>query len=499
MTDAAPVRPHEQQAQHSGAIAAASAPAASAPAASAAPALPRAPGAPRTAVIAGAGLGGSLLAHYLGQRGWQVDLYERRGDPRAAGFVGGRSINLAISARGLHALARGGLDREVREHGIAMPGRMLHAPDGGTAFVPYSADPSRAIMSFSRSALNLMLLRAAAAHPTVRLHFDMRCTGLDEASGAALFEHAHTPGQAVAARADLIVGADGAFSAMRQHMQKRERFEYSQHSLQHGYKELCIPPTRHGAHAPFAMPPNALHIWPRGSSMMIALPNPDGSFTCTLFWPFEAPPGQPSFASIRTGAEAMAYFRRVYPDALALMPTLAEDFDRNPVGTMVTVRCFPWTMHGRYALLGDAAHAIVPFYGQGANASFEDCEALVDCLDRSATVPEALAQYERERKPNADAIADMALANFIEMRDRTAHLSFKLRKKLDHALHRFMPNAFVPLYDLVSFTTVPYAQARARARRQDRVIKVALAALVVMVMLALAAVAVLAVLSIVGA
>ncbi len=439
----------------------------------------------RTAVIVGAGLGGSLLAHYLGRAGWTVDLYERRGDPRARDFVGGRSINLAISARGLHALERGGLAQEIRTHGIRMPGRMLHGVDGSTAFVPYSADPSRAIMSFSRSALNLMLLRAAAEHSTVRMHFEHRCVGLDEQRGAALFERAD--GTRVEAQADLIVGADGAYSAVRSHMEKREGFDYSQSWLEHGYKELCIPPVDSGPHAPFAMEPHALHIWPRGAHMMIALPNPDGSFTCTLFWP-HAPEGgahaahheatvgsaasTASFSTVRTGVQAAAFFARAYPDALPLMPTLQEDFDRNPVGSLVTVRCYPWVLAGRFALLGDAAHAVVPFYGQGANASFEDCESLLDCLERANNdVPTALDMYQRDRKANADAIADMALDNFVEMRDRTAHLSFKLRKKLDHALNRLLPRTWVPLYDLVSFSTVPYAQARARARAQDRLLR----------------------------
>jgi kynurenine 3-monooxygenase len=272
-------------------------------------------------------------------------------------------------------------------------------------------------------------------------------------------------------------------------MERRERFEYSQSSLAHGYKELVIPPVAAGPHAPFAMDPNALHIWPRGGSMMIALPNPDGSFTCTLFWPFEGG-GDASFASVRDGRAALEYFRRVYPDAVPIMPTLAEDFDRNPVGSMVTIRCWPWAMGGRFALLGDAAHAIVPFYGQGANASFEDCECLVDALERNPSdVSRALEEYQRERKPNADAIADMALNNFVEMRDRTAHLSFRLKKKLDHALNRVMPRAFVPLYDLVSFTTVPYAAARDRARRQDRTVLAAGAALAAAACVALVALA----------
>ena len=438
---------------------------------------------PRTAVIVGAGLGGSLLAHFLGQRGWHVRVFERRGDPRARGYVGGRSINLAISARGIHALERAGLADEVKTHGIRMPGRMLHSPAGATAFVPYSADPTRAIMSFSRSALNMMLIKAAASHANVELAFDHRCTGIDEARGEVTFEKAD--GTKVAATADLIVGADGSYSAMRGHFEKRERFEYSQSYLAHGYKELSIPPVASGPHAPFAMDPKALHIWPRGSSMMIALPNPDGSFTCTLFWPFDAPAGsrEASFATVRDGKAALERFRRDYPDAVPVMPDLVGEYDRNPVGSMVTVRCWPWALGGRFALLGDAAHAIVPFYGQGANASFEDCESLVDALERHPTdVAKAIDEYQHDRKPNADAIADMALANFVEMRDKTAHLSFKLKKKLDHALNRWMPNAFVPLYDLVSFTTVPYAKARARARRQDRLVldaAIALGALLV--------------------
>jgi kynurenine 3-monooxygenase len=445
---------------------------------------------PRSAIIVGAGLGGSLLAHYLGQRGWDVTVYERRGDPRAKGHVGGRSINLAISARGLKALQRAGLDAAIHEHGIRMPGRMLHSPAGATAFVPYSADPTRAIMSFSRSALNMMLLRAAAAHPTVRMQFDHRCTGFDEAAGTISFER--PDGTTATVTADLVVGADGAFSAVRGHMSRRERFDYSQDYLGHGYKELSIPPVASGPHAPFAMEPHALHIWPRGGSMMIALPNPDGSFTCTLFWPHDAPAGagQASFATVRTGADALAHFRAHYPDAVPLMPELAAEFDRNPVGSMVTIRCWPWSTGGRFALLGDAAHAIVPFYGQGANASFEDCEALVDALDRHpGSVAAAIDDYQRERKPNADAIADMAQANFIEMRDLTARSSFKWRKKRDHFLNRLLPAVYVPLYDLVSFSTVPYAAARARAARQERTVRAATAmvAIVAVVVMAVAA------------
>lgn len=350
---------------------------------------------------------------------------------------------------------------------IRMGGRMVHPVEGTPGYQPYSADPARAINSVSRSALNLALLDAAAAEPLVTLSFDERCANVDFTSGTVTFVHDAT-GATRTATADLVVGADGAYSAVRGALQKTERFDYSQEFLGHGYKELHIPPVASGPHAPFAMEPNALHIWPRGESMMIALPNPDGSFTCTLFWRHDG--AGSSFAAVKTGAEAVAHFKSVYPDAVPLMPALAEDFAKNPVGVMVTVRCSQWT-RGRVTLIGDAAHAIVPFYGQGANASFEDCEALADALAGSATIDDALRAYESARIANSNAIADMALRNFIEMRDLTGRASFKWKKKIEHALNRVMPATFVPLYDLVSFSTVPYAEAKARGAANDRAIR----------------------------
>jgi len=429
-------------------------------------------------LVVGAGLVGSLLAHQLASRGHSVRLVERRGDPRAKGHVAGRSINLAISARGFHALDRAGLGDRVRERAIRMPGRMIHPRSGPPIFQPYSRNALHAIHSVSRSRLNMILLEAATALPGVEASFDRRAVDVDCAGGRVTFEHASS-GVVETIDADLVVAADGAYSAIRAAMQKNERFDYSQHFLQHGYKELSIPAIAEDAgettaapHAPFALAPHALHIWPRGGSMMIALPNPDGSFTCTLFWPFDD--ADPSFARVRSGADALDCFRRDYPDALSLMPTLAEDFERNPVGTMVTVRTRPWSWGGRTVLIGDAAHAIVPFYGQGANCGFEDVEALVDALDAHASdLPRALAEYERRRKRHADAIADLALANFIEMRDRTASRAFRARKKLEHALHGLMPGLYLPLYDMVSFTTIPYDDARQRARRQDRALGIA--------------------------
>ena len=425
---------------------------------------------PGRVLIIGAGLAGSLLAVYLSRAGWTVELVERRGDPRAKGTIAGRSINLAISARGIKALTRAGLSERIMRDAIRMSGRMIHPIAGASALSPYSSDPTRAINSVSRSALNLGLLEAAAAEARVTVRFDERCANIDLTTNTAMFVNDKT-GATREFTADLIVGADGAYSAVRGVLQKTDRFDYSQSTLTHGYKELHIPAVASGVHAPFAMEPSALHIWPRGSSMMIALPNPDGSFTCTLFWPHDASEGgdmkASSFATIKSASEALTHFKQVYPDAVPLMPTLADDFTRNPVGNMLTVRCAPWT-RGGVTLLGDAAHAIVPFYGQGANASFEDCEALTDALEREPTVARALEAYELARIDNSNAIADMALRNFIEMRDLTGRRSFRWKKKLEHMLHALMPNTFVPLYDLVSFSTVPYAQAKARGAANDR-------------------------------
>jgi len=454
-------------------------------------------------LIVGAGLVGALLAHELGARGYPVLLVERRGDPRARGAIAGRSINLAISVRGFHALDRAGLGDRVRERAIRMPGRMIHPRHGDAFFQPYSRDPTRAIHSVSRSRLNMLLIEAAAALPTVELRFDRRALDVDFKRPQVTFRH-EAPGAAAATEtidADMVIAADGAYSAIRAVMQRNERFDYQQSFLGHGYKELSIPALAEDAdgsalapHAPFALEPHALHIWPRGGSMMIALPNPDGSFTCTLFWPFGSTAStaetEPSFDRVSNGAAALDAFRRDYADALPLMPSLARDFDANPVGTMVTVRCSPWVWGDRTALIGDAAHAIVPFYGQGANCGFEDVEALVDALEEHGDdVPASLSSYEHRRRRHANAIADLALANFVEMRDRTASRFFHMRKRLDHALHGLAPSVYLPLYDMVSFSTIPYDDARLRARRQDRwlgAIAAAAGLLVVAIILAMA-------------
>lgn len=428
-------------------------------------------------IIVGAGLAGSLLATMLARQGHEILLCERRGDPRRAGYSGGRSINLAISTRGIDALRRIGLDEAVLAEAVRMPGRMIHGLDGQRVYQPYSADPDRAINSVSRGGLNLALLRAAEREPAIAMRFGRRCVAVDFEQGVVdLVDEAS--GETSREQGDLVVAADGAYSVVRSILQKTEGFDYSQAFLSHGYKELSIPPRADGA---WAMEPNALHIWPRGGFMMIALPNRDRSFTCTLFLAHRSSSeGEQAFDRIPVDPEgrgARAFMERWFPDAVPLMPTLIADFQRNPVGAMVTVRCWPWR-RGRVALLGDAAHAIVPFYGQGANCAFEDCVAFAEELAARPKAPDAAMDvYQIRRRRNADAIADLALRNFIEMRDRTASRAFRARKRLERALSRLLPGIFVPLYDMVSFTTVPYADAVERARRQWWVVGAAAAVL----------------------
>lgn len=411
----------------------------------------------RHAIIVGAGLAGSLLACMLGDDGWRVDLYERRPDPRAKGFIGGRSINLALSVRGITALEQVGLAERVLEDAVRMPGRMMHSVEGELTYQPYSARSEDAINSVSRGGLNLTLLEAADRHEAVTLHFAHRCEGLDLDHARVTFTDEQS-GATETVGADMIIGADGAWSAVRAAMQVTERFNYSQSYLEHSYKELEIPPAAQcgvdpGLHHGFALEPNALHIWPRGGSMMIALPNADQSFTCTLFWPHE------DFGSLDSDERVLAHFERAYADSVPLMPTLARDFRANPTSPLATIRCSPWN-HGRVCVIGDAAHAVVPFYGQGMNAAFEDCRVLREGLRCGGEIEETLAKVAHERKPHADAIADMAIENFVTMRDRVAEPAFLFRKRVEQAMDRVDPDRFTPLYNLVSFSNLPYAEAR---------------------------------------
>jgi kynurenine 3-monooxygenase len=426
--------------------------------------------------IVGAGLAGGLSACLLAEAGYDVSVYERRPDPRAKGFVGGRSINLALSVRGIHALLRAGLAETVLADAIPMRGRMIHSPTGRLSFQPYSKNPADAINSVSRGGLNLALIRGAERYENVRCHFEHRCVGVDLDAPAVRLETGG--GETITVEADVVIGCDGAFSAVRGQMQREDRFNYDQTYLEHGYKELTIPPTGDGE---YALEPNALHIWPRGGFMMIALPNRDRTFTCTLFWPFA---GANSFEAVQTDDQVRSFFEANFPDAVPLMPTLVDDYRANPIGSLVTVRCSPWFHQDKVVLVGDAAHAIVPFYGQGINAGFEDCVTLAECLGASPSDRQAaLEAYMRRRKVNCDAIADLALANFIEMRDRVASTAFRLKKRTQRVLHRVVPRWYTPLYNMVTFSRIPYAEAGRRAARAERALHVVGWILLVAVML----------------
>jgi kynurenine 3-monooxygenase len=428
-------------------------------------------------VLIGSGLAGGLLAAYLGRRGYDVDLYERRTDPREGNIVGGRSINLAISTRGIHALEQIGIADEALRHAIPMRGRMIHDKTGALHFAPYDVDPRKCINSIGRASLNTTVIEAAQ-RSNVRVHFNHKCIEVDVAEAVC---HLETDTGKLTVRGDAVIGVDGAFSAVRASMQRNiGNFQYNESYLAHGYKELTIPPAPDGS---WRIEKNALHIWPRKSFMMIALPNPDGSFTCTLFWEFEGPR---SFATTQTDDDVRRFFDEEFPDAVPLMPTLVEDFKNNPTGSLVTIRCAPWYHRDRVCLLGDAAHAVVPFYGQGMNAAFEDCVVLDECLEEFANNREhAFAEYFKRRKENADALADLAIGNFVEMRDKTASRTFRAKKKLDHFLEAALPGIYLPLYTMVTFTRIPYAKAKRRARLQDATVYAGLIAIGFLVGLAI--------------
>jgi kynurenine 3-monooxygenase len=416
--------------------------------------------------IIGAGLVGSLLSIYLSRRGYKVKIYERRPDMRIAKMSAGKSINLALSDRGWKGLEGVGIAEDIRQIAIPMYGRYIHNKDGSSAFQPYGKK-DQAIYSVSRAEINMKLMDLAEKKAGVEIHFDERCTHVDRQTATATFENNNTH-KVTSVSSDLIFGADGAFAASRLNMQlSSDRFEYNQHYIEAGYKELIIPP---GPNGEFKIEKNALHIWPRGSFMMIALPNPDGNFTCTLFLPFE---GEKSFEKLKTKEAVKQFFDQEFPDAVPLMPTLLDDFFTNPTSSLVTVKCWPWTFDDRIALIGDAAHAIVPFFGQGMNCGFEDCVVLDGLIEKhNEDWNKIMPEYQELRKPDADAIADLAVGNFIEMRDKTADPKFLLQKKIEARFSEKYPDKWIPLYSMVTYSPhIRYSTALKEGQRQEAIMK----------------------------
>lgn len=414
-------------------------------------------------IIIGAGLAGCLLATLLCKRGWKVAIYERRGDPRIKGYESGRSINLALAERGRHALRQAGVETEVMAQAVMMRGRMVHVPGQEPRLQRYGRDDSESIWSVHRADLNLTLLKLAE-QAGATIHFHRRLHTVDFGAGYARFIDDRDD-QPHDLHFDVpLVGADGAGSALRAAMNRWSPLGERSEFLDHSYKELEIPPAADGG---YAIEPNALHIWPRGRYMCIALPNHVKTFTVTLFLPNE---GDPSFETVRSGEDAQALFARDFPSALPLIPRLREDWENHPPGLLGTLYLDRWRLGGRALLIGDAAHAMVPFHGQGMNCAFEDCVALADLLQTHKGVGEAFAAFEALRKPDALAIQKMALENYIEMRDRVDDPDFLLQRELEQKLQERHAGRFVPHYTMVTFMRIPYSMAYLRSEIQREIL-----------------------------
>ena len=414
--------------------------------------------------IVGAGLVGSLLSIYLSKRGYKVNVFERRADMRLETMSAGRSINLALSDRGWRGLEGVGIADDIKKIAIPMYGRFIHHKDGTNAYQPYGKD-NQAIYSVSRADINMKLMDLAEQQENVNIQFNKKCTLINRKDLAITFEDNLTK-ETSNSSADLLFGADGAFASSRLSIQlQSDRFEYNQHYIDCGYKELIIPAGKNGE---FLLDKNALHIWPRGSFMMIALPNPDGNFTCTLFLPFE---GENSFSNLKTDKQVEDFFKSEFSDAFTLMPTLISDFKTNATASLVTVKCFPWVFDNKIGLIGDAAHAIVPFYGQGMNCGFEDCVVLNELIEKHNDDWDIIfPEYEQLRKPDGDAIADLAIANFVEMRDKTADPKFILQKKIEAKFSQHYPDKWIPLYSMVTYSPhIRYSTALKEGQKQQKI------------------------------
>lgn len=413
-------------------------------------------------IVLGAGLVGSLLSIVLSKRGYNVTVYERRADMRKENLYAGRSINLALSDRGWRGLRIAGIEDEIKKVAIPMHGRTLHPVKGEINYQPYGKE-GQYINSVSRGGLNCELMTLAEKHG-VKINFGQRVINVDLKTNTVFLEDLN--GLKSEVKSDLVFGSDGAYSAARLQLQFTELYNYSQTYLEHGYKELTIEAGPDGA---FQLEKNVLHIWPRGGYMLIALPNTDGTFTCTLFFPHK---GNPSFEMLQDEKSLVDFFSEVFPDVMPLMPNLVRDFFANPTGSLMTVRCFPWIFENKLMLIGDAAHAIVPFYGQGMNCGFEDCAVLDSLIEKyNHDWNKIMPAYQELRKPAADGIAELAVLNFIEMRDLVGKPEFLLRKKIEANFNSKYPNEWTPLYGMVTFSEIPYHVALAEGKRQDKVME----------------------------
>ncbi len=419
------------------------------------------PDAQRVAIVGG-GLAGSLLALSLSERGYAVDVFERRSDPRVIGAESGRSINLGLSKRGIQALTEVGLIDMVMPLTVVMRGRMIHAPDGGTRLQPYGKNRGEVLYSIDRNELIQLLLDRADRQPGVTLHFEHRFVSADKERRTLEME---SEGATRTIDADWVICADGAFSRCRPEMQRGIRADYHQEYLEWGYKELTLAA---GPDGQSVIDLTALHVWPRAHCLFVSHPNRDGSHTLTLFLPHEGPD---SFETTKTPEDIRALFQKYFPDLLPMLPALVDQWISRPTGALLTTKTAPWRFEDWMVLVGDSAHAVYPFYGQGMNSAFEDCSALLSALKANANDrARAFTVYEQSRRPQTDVLMELSKANFVELRQKVSSPWFLARKRLDVALNRLMPKIWLPIYTMVSHTTMPYAEALARARKQDRIL-----------------------------
>lgn len=416
-------------------------------------------------VIVGAGLVGSLWAVYLSKAGYNVTIYERRPDIRRADISAGKSINLALSTRGWKALDAVGIGDEVRKMAIPMTGRIMHDLNGNLTYQPYGKE-GQAIYSISRGGANAKMMDLAESHGNAKIHYNMQCINVDVENGVIYLKNTET-GETSTDQADLIFACDGAFSAVRYNaLQKLDRFDFSQKYVEDGYREILLPANEDGS---YKLDKNALHIWPRGRFMLIALANEDGSFTCTLFMPHEN--DENAFDKLNSKESVDQFFKSTFPDFYEMMPNIADAWEDHPLSSLAIVRCYPWTA-GKVALMGDAAHATVPFYGQGMNAGFEDCSIMWELMQKHGKDWDAIfKEYQISRKPNGDAVQDLSIHNYHVMRDFVGDPMFLLQKKIEAKFSANHPDKWMPLYSQVTFSNIPYSEALEVGKRQDAIMK----------------------------